>query len=77
MGDLAYDSDPLDRTLKQDYGIGLIAPHKGRTAELCGVIAACGKLNAFSHGCTISDAWSFAGDITKVTSTAWSNLPAL
>lgn len=28
MGDLAYDSDPLDKTLKQDYGVELIAPHK-------------------------------------------------
>ncbi len=28
MGDLAYDSDPLDETLKQDHGIELIAPHK-------------------------------------------------
>jgi transposase len=28
MGDLAYDRDPLDETLKQDYGIELIAPHK-------------------------------------------------
>jgi transposase len=28
MGDLAYDSDPLDETLKEDYGIELIAPHK-------------------------------------------------
>jgi transposase len=28
MGDLAYDSDPLDQQLQQDYGIDLIAPHK-------------------------------------------------
>jgi len=28
IGDLAYDSDPLDETLKQDYGVELIAPHK-------------------------------------------------
>lgn len=28
IGDLAYDSDPLDRKLKQKYGIDLIAPHK-------------------------------------------------
>jgi len=28
MGDLAYDSDPLDQQLQQDYGIELIAPHK-------------------------------------------------
>jgi len=28
MGDLAYDSDPLDQQLRKDYGIDLIAPHK-------------------------------------------------
>jgi len=28
IGDLAYDSDPLDETLKEDYGVELIAPHK-------------------------------------------------
>jgi len=28
MGDLAYDSDPLDQKLKKDYGVELIAPHK-------------------------------------------------
>ena len=28
LGDLAYDSDPLDEKLKKKYGIDLIAPHK-------------------------------------------------
>ncbi len=28
LGDLAYDSDPLDKKLKEKYGINLIAPHK-------------------------------------------------
>ena len=28
LGDLAYDSDPLDEKLKEKYGIDLIAPHK-------------------------------------------------
>ncbi|HZD93573.1 MAG TPA: IS5 family transposase [Candidatus Sulfotelmatobacter sp.] len=28
LGDLAYDSDPLDQTLKEKYGIELVAPHK-------------------------------------------------
>jgi transposase len=28
IGDRAYDSDPLDQQLKQQYGIELIAPHK-------------------------------------------------
>ena len=28
LGDLAYDSDPLDQKLKEKYGINLIAPHK-------------------------------------------------
>jgi transposase len=28
IGDKAYDSDPLDRTLEETYDIDLIAPHK-------------------------------------------------
>jgi transposase len=30
VGDRAYDSDPLDRKLEEEYGIELIAPHRGR-----------------------------------------------
>lgn len=28
IGDLAYDSDPLDEELRQNHGVELIAPHK-------------------------------------------------
>ena len=28
IGDLAYDSDPLDQELRQNHGVELIAPHK-------------------------------------------------
>lgn len=28
LGDLAYDSDPLDQKVKKKYGVDLIAPHK-------------------------------------------------
>ena len=28
IGDKAYDSDPLDRTLEEEYGIELIAPNR-------------------------------------------------
>lgn len=28
IGDLAYDSDPLDKELRQNHGVELIAPHK-------------------------------------------------
>lgn len=28
IGDKAYDSDPLDKKLKEEYGIDLTAPHK-------------------------------------------------
>lgn len=28
IGDRAYDSDPLDERLRQQYGIALIAPRK-------------------------------------------------
>lgn len=27
IGDKAYDSDPLDQRLRQNYGVELIAPH--------------------------------------------------
>ena len=28
VGDKAYDSDPLDRTLQEEYGIEMIAPNR-------------------------------------------------
>ncbi len=28
IGDLAYDSDPLDEELRRNYGVELVAPHK-------------------------------------------------
>lgn len=28
IGDLAYDSDPLDKELRQNHGVDLVAPHK-------------------------------------------------
>ena len=28
VGDKAYDSDPLDRTLREEYGIEMIAPNR-------------------------------------------------
>jgi transposase len=34
VGDRAYDSDPLDQTLQEEYGIQMIAPHrKNRTRQ--------------------------------------------
>ena len=38
IGDKAYDSDPLDARLREEYGVDLIAPHKsnrqkGRTQD--------------------------------------------
>jgi hypothetical protein len=33
MGDLAYDSDPLNKELRQDHGVELIAPHKKNRAK--------------------------------------------
>ena len=30
IGDKAYDSDPLDQKLAEEYGIELIAPHRGK-----------------------------------------------
>ena len=33
IGDKAYDSDPLDRQLAQDYGIEMIAPNRRRRSR--------------------------------------------
>jgi transposase len=33
IGDRAYDSDPLDERLRQQYGIALIAPHKSNRSR--------------------------------------------
>jgi len=33
VGDKAYDSDPLDRTLQQEYGIEMIAPNRSRSQD--------------------------------------------
>lgn len=33
IGDLAYDSDPLDETLKNERDIALIAPHKSNRVK--------------------------------------------
>ena len=33
IGDRAYDSDPLDARLRQQYGIELIAPHKNNRSR--------------------------------------------
>jgi len=30
IGDRAYDSDPLDQRLRQQYGIRMVAPHTSR-----------------------------------------------
>jgi len=81
IGDLAYDSDPLDEELHQNRGVELIAPHKKnrskprpRMAALSGAIVGAGKLNGFSLGCTTSVAWLRVGNITMTTSSAWCNL---
>jgi len=34
IGDKAYDSDPLDQRLRQQYGTQLIAPHKANRKRL-------------------------------------------
>lgn len=33
IGDKAYDSDPLDRRLREEHGIELIAPHRDNRAK--------------------------------------------
>ena len=33
IGDKAYDSDALDRTLNQEYGIEMIAPNRGNRGK--------------------------------------------
>jgi len=74
IGDLAYDSDPLDQRLRQ-RGIRLIAPHKAtasgqtpRTDASCDAIAVAGRSNACLPGCLTFAVWSFVGSITRPTS---------
>ena len=33
IGDKAYDSDPLDHQMREQYGIEVIAPHRGKRTE--------------------------------------------
>lgn len=33
VGDKAYDSDPLDKYLREMYGVSLIAPHKANRVK--------------------------------------------
>lgn len=33
IGDLAYDSDPLDQELRQNHGVDLVAPHKSNRSK--------------------------------------------
>ena len=55
IGDKAYDSDPLDEHLRQDFEIDMVAPHrsnrtkpKTQDGENCADTANVGKSNAFS-----------------------------
>jgi hypothetical protein len=60
LGDLAYDSDPLDEKLKEKYGVDRIAPHKSnrrKTDELYDAFVAVGKWNGSLPGCTIFAVW--------------------
>jgi len=80
IGDLAYDSDPLDEELRQNHRVELIAPHKknrSKTKTQDG--------RAFRRyrrrwkierlfACTTSVAWLRVGNITMTTSSAWCNL---
>ena len=80
IGDKAYDSDALDQTLAEEYGIEMIAPNRGnrakrRMAAHCVVISADGKWNGCLHGCKTSVAWSLDGSSMSKTSLASSSLP--
>jgi hypothetical protein len=81
IGDLAYDSDPLDEELRQNHRVELIAPHKKNRSKTktqdgraFGAIVVAGKLNGCLLGCTTSVAWLRVGNITMTTSSAWCNL---
>lgn len=84
IGDLAYDSDPLDQELCQNHRVELIAPtrrtgSKAKTAAFSDIIVCAGSSalenpNAFSLGHTTSVAWLRVGNITTTTSSAWCNL---
>jgi hypothetical protein len=71
IGDLAYDSDPLDQELCQNHRVELIAPtrrtgSKAKTAAFSDIIVCAGSSalenpNAFSLGHTTSVAWLRVG----------------
>jgi Transposase DDE domain len=71
IGDLAYDSAPLDQRLRR-RGVRLIAPHKGnrvrqkpRTGASFAAIAAAGGSNACLLGCITFAVWSSAGRVSR------------
>ena len=81
VGDLAYDSDPLDEELRQNHGVELIAPHKknrskaktqdGRVFRRYRRRWKIERLFAWLHNFR---AWLRVGNITTTTSSAWCNL---
>ena len=75
IGDRAYDSDPLDRRLKRDYGIELIAPNRENRSQtqdgrkLRRYKRRCAS-SGYLPGCNGSGDWSRATNVTSRTISA-------
>ena len=81
IGDRAYDSDPLDARLEQQYGIELIAPHKSNRSrpktqdgrKLRRLLPTLEDRTFSCPGSITFAAWSPVGNTTRPTSSVWSS----
>ncbi len=80
IGDKAYDSDPLDESLRQQYGTELIGPHKTNRKKpktqdglVLKPYRSDGKWNVCSLGCIISEDWLLVGNIMLIVFSACCN----
>ena len=84
IGDRAYDSDPLDARLQQQYGhrthrAAQVEPQSApnpKTDAICDATVDAGKLNACLLGCITFIVWSPVGSTTRPTSSVWSSSDA-
>ncbi len=77
IGDKAYDSDRLDRDLADRYGIEMIAPHRGprraptQDGRPLRRYRKRWRVERLLPGFITFVGWSFAGNTTSRTSSAW------
>jgi predicted phage terminase large subunit-like protein len=82
IGDKAYDSDALDQTLAEEYGVAMISPNrrnrkqKTQDGRPLRRYRRRWKVDGFSPGCTTSDDSSHDGNTKSKTSSASRNSAA-